>query len=180
MDSSPKTLYKCPSCGELNSQNTAADEFTCSACEQVFKLSGHYCPDCFEYSAENRVNCVNCGELLSRTCAQCGRVNWSGRLGCRYCGQPLDLLSTVSKRHGPTATADRLQAQMQQAKTMRTIDEAASRGRMEELEAAEQVRKNQLWAQELRRRQRDRQLLFFAATVLLLFVVAIIIFSLII
>ena len=179
MDSAPQTLYKCPSCGEMSIQDTAADEFTCNSCKQVYKLSGHYCPDCFEYNEENRVSCANCGEVLIRSCPQCGRSNWSGRFSCRYCGQALDLFTTVAERYSPTATAERLQAQMQQAKTIRTIDDVASSSTMDELNLAEEVRRNKLWDQEGRRQQRDRQLVVAAAVVLLLFLLALVIFSLI-
>ena len=180
MDNSPTPKFKCPSCGELNSQVAAADEFSCQSCNQLFKLSGHYCPECFEYSEENRASCANCGEILIRSCPKCGRENWSGRHNCRYCGQSLDLFTTVADRYSTTAPADRFQARMQRAKTIRTIDEVASSSRMEELNLAEEVRRSGVMDQERRSRQRDRQLLIAAGAVLLLFLLAIIIFSLII
>ena len=180
MDSVPQTLYSCPSCGELKSHETAADFFTCSSCEKVVKLSGHYCPNCFEYTEDNRASCANCSEILIRSCPQCGQTNWSGRLVCHYCGWALDLFTTASKRNSPTATADRLQAQMRQAITIRAIDDVASRRNMAELNEAEQVRRHDLRNQQKRRQRRDRQLIVAAAALMLLFVIAIVAFSLII
>ncbi|GMQ78546.1 MAG: hypothetical protein BMS9Abin02_1064 [Anaerolineae bacterium] len=180
MDSSYHFKFKCPSCGVVGDQPAEANEVTCQACRQLFMLSGHYCPDCSEYSEKNQVSCTNCGEILMRSCPRCGRENWSGRLNCHYCGQSLDFFTTVAGRHSPTATADRLQAQMQQAKTIRAIDDVASGKRMEELNLIEEVRKSQIREQENKRKQRDRQLLIAAAVGLLLFILVIVIFSLLI
>lgn len=179
MDSAPQTLYKCPSCGDLNNVVTAADEFICDSCDMVVKLSGHYCPECFEYSGENRASCTYCEGVLMRSCSLCGRANWSGRLSCSYCGQELDFFTIVSERYSPTSTAERLQDQMRQTKAIRAIDDAASSSNMEELNLAEQVRMNEVWNQEKRIQRRDRQLIAAAVALLLLFLIAIVIFSLI-
>ncbi len=180
MDSSSHFEFKCPACGVVGNQPSEANEFTCQACRKLFVLSGHYCPNCSEYSEENRVSCINCGEVLMRSCPRCGRENWSGRLNCHYCEQSLDFFKTVAGRHSPTATADRLQAQMHQSKTIRTIDAVASRKRMEELNLIEEVRKSNIREQEKKRKQGDRQLLIVAGVGLLLFILAIVIFSLLI
>jgi hypothetical protein len=92
----------------------------------------------------------------------------------------LDFFTTVAGRHSPTATADRLQAQMHQAKTIRIIDAVASRKRMEELNLIEDVRKSNIREQEKKRKQKDRQLLIAAGVGLLLFILAIVTFSLLI
>ncbi len=92
----------------------------------------------------------------------------------------MDFFTTVAGRHSPTATADRLQAQMHQAKTIRTIDAVSSSIRMEELNLIEEVRKSNIREQEKRRKQKDRQLLIAAGIGLLLFILAIVIFSLLI
>ena len=180
MDSSFYFHFSCPSCGAVSDPPAEANAFTCQACRQEFVLSGHYCSECSEYSEENRVSCKNCGKILMSSCTRCGRENWSGRLNCHYCGQSLDFFTTDAGRHSPTATADRLQAQMHQAKTIRTIDAVASFKRMEELNSIEEVRKSKIREQEKSRKQRDRQLLIGAAVVLFLFILAIVIFSLLI
>ncbi len=180
MDSSYHFKFTCPSCGVVGDQPADVNVFTCQSCRQQFVLSGHYCPECSEFTEENRVSCHNCGEILMHSCPRCGRENWSGRHICHYCGQTLDFFTTVASRHSPSATADRLQAQMHQAKIIRAIDDVASRKRMEELNLIEEVRKSKIREQEIKRKQGDRRLLIAAGVGLLLFILAIVFFSLLI
>ena len=169
---------RCPNCAKISEQTKQAATFTCDHCASEFHLRGHMCPVCYTYTSHERATCENCGEALSRLCSHCGRANWPGHPNCTNCGQSLDFFLTISERHSPTSTADRLNAQMLQAKTLKTIEDINSQRRMSDLQAIEDVRQKKIKMQQLEQERKDRSLFIISGSVLIIFILALAIYAL--
>ena len=174
----PAWDIRCPNCAKISKLTKPATTFTCDHCAGESFLRGHLCPGCYAYTSQERGICESCGEALSRLCSHCGRANWPGHPSCYNCGQSLDIFDSLTERHSPTSTADRLNAQMRQAKTLKTIEDIDSQRRMSELQAIEEVRQKKFKMQQIEQERKDRWLFILAGSVLFIFILALVIYAL--
>jgi predicted amidophosphoribosyltransferase len=169
---------RCPNCEKISAHTKQTTTFTCDHCAAEFFLRGHMCPSCYSHSSQERGICESCGEALSRLCSHCGRANWPGHPSCYNCGQSLDFFDSLTERHSPSSTADRLNAQMLQAKTLKTIEDVNSQRRMSELQTIEAVRLKKIEIQQIEQEKKDRWLFILAGSVLFIFLLALVIYAL--
>ncbi|MEW5988695.1 MAG: zinc ribbon domain-containing protein [Chloroflexota bacterium] len=150
----------CPNCRNPLDLRGHSQLIICEACGSHFLLQGHLCPFCQTYHAEEELVCSNCGAALTRMCRKCGRGNWSGDEFCATCGSALDILD-VLERQDRTATRSRLQRQMEEARQIKELEEAAARQRLADLQALEEQRLAEHHQEQTKRLAEERKLLLY-------------------
>ena len=162
---------KCPDCGSFaNLGRQMLPTYSCKECGSMFYLMDHLCPYCFSYSNDPRTSCQECGSALSQICDHCGLSNWPGYIACFNCGKSLDILTQIAARHSPDMSIKRLDRQMQQAKTLNTLEEIRAEKSRRELEAIETERRTRLDLMQQTHQSRERQLLLVAGIILIIFI----------
>ena len=147
----------CPNCLNPIDVREHGRHVTCDACRSQFILQAHLCARCGAYHHEDEVICGECSAPLSRVCRKCQTVNWAGDEYCLKCGTVMDILDLLAQNQSGY-TADRLTRQMEQARELRTAEEAASQKRMAELMAIEEERRASLRQRQLERKAEERRL----------------------
>lgn len=170
-------VVMCPSCESPITVQIDNQYIQCLVCDGEFELRGHLCPACLTYHVESEGVCQNCGNSLVRICRSCLVTNWSGAETCVRCGQPIDIVNTVAESSAQS-TADRLNDQMGQAKSLKEKETRDSNKRMAELMAIEEARQAEIRQRLERQKNQERQLLLVVFSAVVIFLLVLIIFAL--
>ncbi len=175
------TSPNCPNCGSRMdiASNTGTKQIDCGVCGSTFSLPGHLCPKCWTYNIEETGRCENCGSALIRICRNCHSVNWSGNRVCVMCDEVMEELELPVGPSGETTT-ERLNRQMQQAKTIKALEEQASIKRMAELMAIEEARQAEIRQRITRQKEQEQRLLAVVFAAVALFLLGLIVYAIII
>ena len=150
----------------------------CEACQSQFLLHGHLCPRCGTYHRDEVDFCRNCGASLTRVCHKCSHVNWAGDEYCARCGDAMDIFELLSLQDRQ-ARQERLIQRREQIRRLRAVEEEASQKRLEELEAIEAARQEELRRRRAEQRRRDRMLLLATLGGAVVFILFVIIYALV-
>lgn len=161
------TEIACPNCLNPIDVRGHGRHVTCDACRSRFILQGHVCPACNAYHSQETKFCAECGQALTRVCQKCHAVNWTGDEYCHGCGASLDIFQLLHLHH-KQATADRLNEQMEFARTIKAQEQTASDRRMAKMKADEAARLAEIARRRQAQKQKDKQMFIMLAVGILI------------
>lgn len=167
---------RCPNCqSPINLQGHGAT-VACEACNSQFILLGHLCPNCQTYHRRETAFCGRCGTSLSRVCGRCHTSNWAGDEYCQKCGQAMDILDLVARRH-KEAVQEQQERRRRDVARLKQQEEESSRKRMAELMEMERLRIEELKRHLAKERVRQRQMLTLTFGLVGMFLILILIYA---
>ncbi len=172
----------CPGCGQpidLHSVRTSGAQVECNACGSQLILRGHVCPYCGTYHEKVVSFCRQCGAGLIRRCPHCETVNWIGDEYCAECGAVLDILELVVQRHNLDTQA-RLYRRMEEAISLKEMENAASETRMARFVEEDRRRFAEIQRRRAAQLEQERKQLIAVAVFGSVFVIIMIIVALVI
>lgn len=144
------------------------------------------CPACTStglvFDGKSAFECQYCGILLAaqRTvCPSCGAENLAGADLCFNCAEPLSIVASVLNRQGGKGPPLWLRRLRSQVGAIQVAEAQASARRFESLMDVDRRRMKFEAEEQIRGRERDRQLLFYGAVgilglILLMLLIAVI------
>lgn len=133
-------------------------------------VPGLDCPACtavgLVFDGEAAFECLYCGTVLAAQptiCPSCGTKNQQGADLCSNCHEPLSIVASVLTRQGGTGPPLWLRRLRTQVGALQVAEAQASARRFEALVDVDRRRLKSEAEEQLRSRERDRQLLFYGA-----------------
>jgi len=133
-------------------------------------VPGLDCPACtaagLVFDGEAAFECLYCGTVLAAQptiCPSCGTENHQGADLCTNCHEPLSIVASVLTRQGGTGPPLWLRRLRTQVGALQVAEAQASARRFKALVDVDRRRLRSEAEEQLRGRERDRQLLFYGA-----------------
>ncbi len=167
---------RCPVCGESITLSDIPTSVLCPGCETQLSLRDRLCPHCGTYHSRPESACQRCGLSMRVRCPNCERDNWQGDDVCQTCGTPIDTLSHITKRLN---TADRLRAQMADARHVKAEADAAAEARMRRMLAEERAFREDLQRRKAAQQEQERKMLTIVLVVSGILIFALLLYTLI-
>ena len=128
------------------------------------------CPACsavgLVFDGEAAFECLYCGTVLAAQptiCPSCGTKNQQGADLCFNCHEPLSIVASVLSRQGGTGPPLWLRRLRSKVGALQVEEAQASARRFEALMDVDRRRLKSEAEEQLRSRERDRQIIFYGA-----------------